>query len=289
MKKFFRYLCALLFSYLDVPVACSRRWRKTQPQSRLNPRCRRAASFLLPNPEEPQEESSSITLVPDFRASATTNTERICDTIDDTVLFTKQIQETSFLLPAVTETGCRSTLCCKSVGRESDAEAAKLSSLASDTYHTLLADDEMLNFYGYSYYTLDAITPTGRHRVFHDNIFQQLYRRSPSKQCPGSLQLQPGRRRPAVPGRGFAAQRDSCPGIHDSGKTSGKKQMGLACFQSMRVWWQRDFNRMHCVPRPISGIFPILALWFFSIHMTYLLCRRRGENRIPPTRIWREF
>ena len=63
-----------------------------------------SSELLLPNPEEPQEESSSITLVPDFRASATTNTERICDTIDDTVLFTKQIQETSFLLPAVTET-----------------------------------------------------------------------------------------------------------------------------------------------------------------------------------------
>ena len=158
MKKFFSLLVCIAVLLFGCASGMQQKMAENATPEPVESQVQESSELLLPNPEEPQEESSSITLVPDFRASATTNTERICDTIDDTVLFTKQIQETSFLLPAVTETELQINTVLQERREESDAEAAKLSSLASDTYHTLLADDEMLNFYGYSYYTLDAIT-----------------------------------------------------------------------------------------------------------------------------------
>ena len=238
-----------------------------------------SSELLLPNPEEPQEESSSVTLVPDFRASATTNTERICDTIDDTVLFTKQIQETSLLLPAVTETELQINTVLQERREESDAEAAKLSSLASDTYHTLLADDEMLNFYGYSYYTLDAITRldciafsmttyfssyTGG---AHPNNVQEAFNFSLEDGDRLSLEevLQPKGTRALISGRiGIL--------LHKAHIRAGLQggRIGEIAIEAQEGDAQVYVILAVQVDKPISGIFPILALWFFSIHMTSL-------------------
>lgn len=156
MKKFFALLVCIVTFLSGCASGTQQKMAEDAPPEAVESLVQESSELLLQNQEESQKEAA--TLKPAFRVSATTATERIHDTIDGTLLFTKQIQETALLLPDVPETELQINTALQKRGDQADAEAAKLSSLASDTYYTLLAEDESLNFYGYSYYTLDTVT-----------------------------------------------------------------------------------------------------------------------------------
>lgn len=156
MKKFFALLVCIATLLSGCASGTQQKMAEDAPPEAVESQVQETSELLLQNQEEFQKEAAI--LKPPFRVSATTATERISDTIDGTLLFTKQIQETSLLLPDVPETELQINTVLQKRGDQAAAEADKLSSLASDTYYTLLSEDESLNFYGYSYYTLDTVT-----------------------------------------------------------------------------------------------------------------------------------